>query len=74
MESVILVRMMRIVNNAVLAAVITHPEHHHVFPLILEPILQHDGSKKNDCNIADGVIIKLLKDLDIRFIITAHET
>ena len=84
-----------------LAAVIAHPDHRQVFPLILEPILKQDGSKKNDCEhnglkrllvnlrrshphqklivtldglYADGVIIQLLKDLDIRFIITAHET
>ena len=87
--------------HQMLAAVIAHPDHRQVFPLILEPILKQDGSKKNDCEhnglkrllvnlrrshphqklivtldglYADGVIIQLLKDLDIRFIITAHET
>ena len=35
--------------HQMLAAVIAHPDHRQVFPLILEPILKQDGSKKNDC-------------------------
>lgn len=87
--------------HQILAAVIAHPEYRQVFPLMLEPIIKQDGSKKNDCEhsalkrllinlkrahphlkllvtldglYADGVIIKLLKDLGIYFIITAHES
>ena len=35
--------------HQMLAAVIAHPDYRQVFPLILEPILKQDGSKKNDC-------------------------
>ena len=86
--------------HQMLAAVVVHPEHKTVFPLMLEPIHKQDGAKKNDCEhtalkrllenlrrahphlklvvtldglYADGVILNLLKELDIRFIITAHE-
>lgn len=36
-------------HHAGLAAVLLHPDHEEVFPLDFEPILNHDGAKKNDC-------------------------
>jgi Transposase DDE domain len=36
-------------HHAGLAAVMIHPAHEEVFPLDFEPILNADGSKKNDC-------------------------
>lgn len=36
-------------HHAGLAAVLLHPDHEEVFPLDFEPVLNHDGSKKQDC-------------------------
>jgi len=36
-------------HHAGLAAVMLHPDHEEVFPLDFEAMLNHDGSKKNDC-------------------------
>lgn len=84
--------------HQMLAAVVVHPTVRTVLPLIIEPIVKHDGMSKNDCEhnalkrllvnlrrahphlkllvtldglYADGVIIQLLQEFDIRFIITA---
>lgn len=84
--------------HQMLAAVVVHPGIQTVLPLIVEPIVKHDGMSKNDCEhnalkrllvnlrrahphlkllvtldglYADGVIIQLLQEFDIRFIITA---
>lgn len=35
--------------HQMLSAVIVHPDHRQVFPLMLEPIQKKDGIKKNDC-------------------------
>ncbi|MDQ3754698.1 MAG: hypothetical protein M3371_08205 [Acidobacteriota bacterium] len=36
-------------HHAGLAAVLLHPDHEEVFPLDFEPLLNHDGDHKNDC-------------------------
>jgi Transposase DDE domain len=36
-------------HHAGLAAVLLHPDHEEVFPLDFEPILNCDGTQKNDC-------------------------
>jgi hypothetical protein len=38
-------------THAMLAAVIVHPGEEVVFPCAVEPILQQDGKKKNDCEL-----------------------
>ncbi len=35
--------------HQLLGAVLVHPDHKEVFPLMPEPITQQDGQKKNDC-------------------------
>lgn len=87
--------------HQMLSAVLAHPFHRTVFPLIEEPIVKQDGQSKNDCEhnalkrllvnlrrahphlemivtldglYADGPIIRLLHELNYRFIITAKET
>ena len=36
-------------HHAGLAAVLLHPDQEEVFPLDFEPLLNHDGASKNDC-------------------------
>lgn len=35
--------------HQMLGAVLVHPDHREVIPLVPEPIMQQDGSRKNDC-------------------------
>lgn len=47
-----------------LGAVIAHPDHREVIPLPPEPIVQQDGSRKNDCerNAAKRLLAKIRKE------------
>jgi hypothetical protein len=47
-----------------LGAVIAHPDHREVIPLAPEPIVQQDGSTKNDCerNAAKRLLAKIRKE------------
>lgn len=38
-------------NHAMLSAVLIHPDESVVFPVAVEPIVNGDGSKKNDCEL-----------------------
>lgn len=86
--------------HQMLGAVLVHPDQQEVIPLAPEPILQQDGSKKNDCErnaakrllqairrehphlkllvvedalASNGPHLRLLKDLDMRFIVGAKQ-
>ena len=50
--------------HQMLGAAMVHPDVRAVIPFILEPILKHDGTEKNDCerNAAKRFIAKLRKD------------
>jgi hypothetical protein len=59
--------------HQMLGAAIIHPDCRAVIPLMPEPIVQQDGTEKNDCerNAAKRFIIKLRQDHPhLRFIIT----
>jgi hypothetical protein len=59
--------------HQMLGAAIIHPDCRAVIPLMPEPIVQQDGTEKNDCerNAAERFIIKLRQDHPhLRFIIT----
>ena len=47
-----------------LGAVLIHPDKRAVIPLMPEPIIQQDGTSKNDCerNAAKRLIVKLRQD------------
>lgn len=50
--------------HQMLVAVIVHPDHKEVFPICCEPIMQQDGSSKNDCERnAAKRLIKRLREL-----------
>jgi hypothetical protein len=51
-------------QHQLLGAAIAHPDHHEVIPLAPEPIVQQDGSHKNDCerNAAKRLLRKLRKE------------
>jgi len=56
-----------------LGAALLHPERREVIPLRPEPIIQQDGSKKNDCerHAAKRCIAKLRQDHPhLKFIVT----
>jgi hypothetical protein len=60
-------------SHQMLGAAIIHPDCRAVIPLMPEPIVQQDGTEKNDCerNAAKRFIIKLRQDHPhLRFIIT----
>lgn len=50
--------------HQLLGAVLVHPEHKEVFPLMPEPIVKQDGARKNDCerNAAKRLLSALRKD------------
>jgi Transposase DDE domain len=52
-------------HHAGLAAVLLHPDQLEVFPLDFEPILRHDGAKKNDCE--RNAAKRLCAELDERY-------
>ena len=59
--------------HQMLGAALIHPERREVIPLMPEPIIQQDGSKKNDCerNAAKRFIAKLRQDHPhLKFIVT----
>jgi hypothetical protein len=59
--------------HQMLGAAIIHPDVREVIPLMPEPIIQQDGSKKNDCerNAAKRFIAKLRQDHPhLKFIVT----
>ena len=51
-------------QHQLLAAVLAHPDHREVIPLAPEPIVQQDGSTKNDCerNAAKRLLRKIRKE------------
>ena len=56
-----------------LGAAIIHPDWHEVIPLMPEPIVQQDGTAKNDCerNAAKRFMAKLRQDHPhLKFIVT----
>jgi hypothetical protein len=58
--------------HQMLVAVVVHPDHKEVFPICCEPIIQQDGSAKNDCERnAAKRLIERLRTLypDWRFIV-----
>jgi hypothetical protein len=60
-------------SHQMLGAAIIHPDCRAVIPLMPEPIVQQDGTEKNDCerNAAKRFIIKLRQDHPhLKFIIT----
>jgi hypothetical protein len=59
--------------HQLLGAAILHPDRREVIPLMPEPILNHDGREKNDCerNAAKRFLIKLRHDHPhLKFIVT----
>ena len=50
--------------HQLLSAVLIHPEHSEVFPLVPEPIVKQDGVKKNDCerNAAQRLLADLKRE------------
>jgi hypothetical protein len=59
--------------HQLLGAALLHPDRREVIPLMPEPIIKHDGTKKNDCerNAAKRFITKLRHDHPhLKFIIT----
>lgn len=59
--------------HQMLGAAIIHPDWHEVIPLMPEPIVQQDGTAKNDCerNAAKRFIAKLRQDHPhLKFIVT----
>jgi len=59
--------------HQMLGAALIHPERREVIPLMPEPIIQQDGSKKNDCerNAAKRFIAKLRQEHPhLQFIVT----
>ena len=59
--------------HQILGAAIVHPEQRAVIPLMPEPIVQHDGTGKNDCerNAAKRFVAKLRQDHPhLKFIVT----
>jgi hypothetical protein len=59
--------------HQLLGAVILHPDHRAVIPLMPEPIMKHDGTEKNDCerNAAKRFITTLRQDHPhLKFIVT----
>jgi hypothetical protein len=59
--------------HQLLGAVLLHPECREVIPLMPEPIMNHDGTGKNDCerNAAKRFIAKLRRDHPhLKFIVT----
>src|SRR5438093_1882638 len=60
-------------SHQMLGAAIIHPDVREVIPLMPEPIVQHDGTDKNDCerNAAKRFVAKLRKDHPhLKFIVT----
>ena len=51
-------------QHQMLGAAIAHPDHREVIPLAPEPIGQHDGNNKNDCerNAAKRLLAKIRKE------------
>jgi hypothetical protein len=51
-------------QHQLLAAVLAHPDHREVIPLAPEPIVQQDGSTKNDCerNASKRLLPKIRKE------------
>jgi hypothetical protein len=51
-------------QHQLLGAAIVHPDHREVIPLAPEPIVQQDGSQKNDCerNAAKRLLRKIRKE------------
>jgi hypothetical protein len=51
-------------QHQLLGAVLAHPDHHEVIPLAPEPIVQQDGSTKNDCerNAAKRLLRKIRQE------------
>jgi len=51
-------------QHQLLGAVIAHPDYREVIPLAPEPIVQQDGSRKNDCerNAAKRLLGKIRKE------------
>jgi len=51
-------------QHQLLGAAIAHPDHREVIPLAPEPIVQQDGSRKNDCerNAAKRLLGKIRKE------------
>lgn len=51
-------------QHQLLGAAIAHPDHREVIPLAPEPIVQQDGSRKNDCerNAARRLLRKIRKE------------
>ena len=63
----------RTYSHQILGAAIVHPEQRAVIPLMPEPIVQHDGTGKNDCerNAAKRFVAKLRQDHPhLKFIVT----
>ena len=59
--------------HQILGAAIVHPDQRAVIPLMPEPIVQHDGTGKNDCerNAAKRFVAKLRQDHPhLKFIVT----
>jgi len=59
--------------HQMLGAAIVHPDQRAVIPLMPEPIVQHDGTGKNDCerNAAKRFVAKLRQDHPhLKFIVT----
>ena len=59
--------------HQILGAAVVHPEQRAVIPLMPEPIVQHDGTGKNDCerNAAKRFVAKLRQDHPhLKFIVT----
>jgi len=59
--------------HQLLGAVLLHPDHRAVIPLMPEPIMKHDGTEKNDCerNAAKRFIATLRQDHPhLKFIVT----
>ena len=60
-------------THQMLGAAIIHPDQRSVIPLMPEPIVNHDGTAKNDCerNAAKRFVIKLRQDHPhLKFIVT----
>src|SRR5919109_1557989 len=60
-------------DHQMLGAAIVHPDQRAVIPLMPEPIVQHDGTGKNDCerNAAKRFVAKLRQDHPhLKFIVT----
>ena len=59
-------------QHQLLGAALAHPDHHEVIPLAPEPIVQQDGSNKNDCerNAAKRLLRRIRKEHPrLRFIV-----